>query len=233
MLESLRREVFEANLELSSRGLALFTWGNVSAIDRDSGLIVIKPSGVPYESMRIEDLVVVDMGGNIVEGTFKPSSDLPTHLVLYAAFENAMGIVHTHSTHATAWAQAGLDLPPEGTTHADHFRGSVPCTRILTDAEINGAYEEETGKVIVETFRTRSIDPAAVPAALVHSHGPFVWGTSATDAVHNAAVLEEVAKIALASRTLGTPTPISHALLARHFDRKHGAGAYYGQVNGR
>jgi len=229
MLESLRKEVLQANLELSDSGLALFTWGNASAIDRALGLIVIKPSGVPYERMTAGDMVIVDLDGRVVEGTLKPSSDLPTHLVLYAAFSSAMGIVHTHSTYATAWAQAGQDLPAEGTTHADHFYGSVPCTRCLTDEEILGNYELETGNVIVETFKSRSIDPSSVPAALVHSHGPFVWGTSALEAVHNAAVLEEVAKIALLSRMIAPPSPMQASLLARHFERKHGKNAYYGQ----
>lgn len=229
MLESLRKEVLQANLELSDRGLALFTWGNASAIDRARGLVVIKPSGVPYERMNADDMVIVDLEGKIIEGSLKPSSDLPTHLVLYRAFSSAMGIVHTHSTHATAWAQAGQDLPAEGTTHADHFYGSVPCTRRLTDEEIRGDYELETGKVIVETFKSRAIDPSSVPAALVYSHGPFVWGTSALDAVHNAAVLEEVAKIAILSRMIAPPSPMQASLLARHFERKHGKNAYYGQ----
>lgn len=229
MLESLRKEVLQANLELSDRGLALFTWGNASAIDRARGLIVIKPSGVPYERMTAGDMVIVDLDGKVVEGTLKPSSDLPTHLVLYKAFSSAMGIVHTHSTYATAWAQAGQDLPAEGTTHADHFYGSVPCTRLLTDEEILGDYELETGKVIVETFKSRAIDPSSVPAALVHSHGPFVWGPSALEAVHNAAVLEEVAKIAILSRMIAPPSPMQASLLARHFERKHGKNAYYGQ----
>lgn len=229
MLESLRKEVLQANLELSDRGLALFTWGNASAIDRARGLIVIKPSGVPYERMTAGDMVIVDLDGKVVEGTLKPSSDLQTHLVLYKAFSSAMGIVHTHSTYATAWAQAGQDLPAEGTTHADHFYGSVPCTRLLTDEEILGDYELETGKVIVETFKSRAIDPSSVPAALVHSHGPFVWGPSALEAVHNAAVLEEVAKIAILSRMIAPPSPMQASLLARHFERKHGKNAYYGQ----
>lgn len=230
-LEKLRRDVLKANLELFRLGLALFTWGNASAIDREHGLVIIKPSGVPYDTMTENDMVVVDLEGRPVEGSLKPSSDLPTHLVLYKAFPLAAGIVHTHSTHATAWAQAGLDIPAEGTTHADHFYGAVPCTRRLTDAEIAGAYELETGNVIVETFKTRNIDPASIPAALVHSHGPFCWGNSALDAVHNAAVLEEIAKIAIFSRiALGNnPPAMQQSLLARHFERKHGARAYYGQ----
>jgi len=230
-LEMLRRDVLAANLELFRLGLALFTWGNASAIDRERGLIVIKPSGVPYDTMTAEDMAVVDLEGRPVVGALKPSSDLPTHLVLYRAFPLAGGIVHTHSTYATAWAQAGLDLPAEGTTHADHFYGPIPCTRRLSDAEIAGQYERETGNVIIETFRKRNIDPDSVPAALVHSHGPFCWGTSAPDAVHNAAVLEEVAKIAILSRmALQTvPPPMQQSLLARHFERKHGKNAYYGQ----
>jgi L-ribulose-5-phosphate 4-epimerase len=230
-LKTLREEVLEANLTLSRLGLALFTWGNASAIDRERGLVVIKPSGVPYDTMTAEDMVVVDMEGRPVGGSLKPSSDLPTHLALYKAFPLAGGIVHTHSTYATAWAQAGLDLPAEGTTHADHFYGSVPCTRCLSDAEIAGDYERETGNVIVETFRNRGIDPASVPAVLVHSHGPFCWGTSAMDAVHNAAVLENVAKMAILSRMAlgGAPSPMQQSLLARHFERKHGKNAYYGQ----
>ncbi len=230
-LQTLREDVLAANLALSRLGLALFTWGNASAIDRERGLIVIKPSGVPYDTMTAEDMVVVDMEGHPVEGGLKPSSDLPTHLALYKAFPLAGGIVHTHSTYATAWAQAGLDLPAEGTTHADHFYGPVPCTRCLSDAEIAGDYERETGNVIVETFRNRGIDPASVPAVLVQSHGPFCWGTSAMDAVHNAAVLENVAKVAILSRMAlgGAPSPMQQSLLARHFERKHGKNAYYGQ----
>jgi L-ribulose-5-phosphate 4-epimerase len=233
-LENLRRDVLAANLELFRLGLALFTWGNASAIDRERGLVVIKPSGVPYDTMKPEDMVVVDLEGRHVDGALKPSSDLPTHLVLYKAFPLAAGIVHTHSTHATAWAQAGLDLSAEGTTHADHFYGPVPCTRCLSDAEIAGDYERETGNVIAETFRNRNIDPASVPAVLVHSHGPFIWGSSALDAVHNAAVLEEVAKIAILSRmacmaSKDAPPPMQQSLLARHFERKHGKDAYYGQ----
>jgi L-ribulose-5-phosphate 4-epimerase len=233
-LKMLREDVLAANLELFRLGLALFTWGNASAVDRERGLVVIKPSGVPYDTMTADDMVVVDLEGRPVDGALKPSSDLPTHLALYRAFPLAAGIVHTHSTHATAWAQAGLDLPAEGTTHADHFYGPVPCTRCLNDAEIAGDYERETGNVIVETFRNREIDPASVPAVLVHSHGPFCWGTSALDAVHNAAVLEEVAKMAILSRIAcmaakDGPPPMQQSLLARHFERKHGKNAYYGQ----
>ncbi|MDH7483028.1 MAG: L-ribulose-5-phosphate 4-epimerase [Spirochaetales bacterium] len=229
MLESLKEQVLEANLELSRLGLALFTWGNASGIDRERGIVAIKPSGVPYEIMKVEDIVLVSLDGSIIEGTRRPSSDLPTHLALFRAFESIGGVVHTHSTHATAWAQAGMDIPAEGTTHADHFFGSIPCTRLLTDDEIAQSYEANTGAVIVETFRMRGIDPSGMPAVLVRSHGPFTWGTDATDAVHNAAVLEEVARIALLSRTIGSPQPMQQKLLEKHFFRKHGPGAYYGQ----
>jgi len=230
MLEELKQETLEANLELSRLGLALFTWGNASGIDRDTGLIVIKPSGVPYKTMTVDDMVVVDLAGKKIEGRYNPSSDLPTHLVLYRSFSSASGIVHTHSSHATAWAQSGMDIPAEGTTHADYFYGSVPCTRIMTEAEIKGEYETETGKVIVETFKRRDIDPSSVPAVLVHAHGPFCWGTSPGNAVHNAAVLEEVARIAMYSRILGSPQQMPDVLRDKHFLRKHGPGAYYGQT---
>lgn len=225
----LKQAVLQANLDLPHYGLALFTWGNASGIDRERGLVVIKPSGVEYRGMGVADLVVVDLDGRIVEGRCKPSSDLATHLELYRSFPDLGGVVHTHSAHATAWAQAGLDLPAEGTTHADHFYGPVPCTRPLRPEEITGSYELETGRVIVETFRERSIDPASVPAVLVSGHGPFTWGRDALDAVHNAVVLEEVARIAILSRSAGTPGGIPQLLLDKHYLRKHGAGAYYGQ----
>lgn len=231
-LDSLKRDVLAANLDLARHRLALFTWGNASGIDRAAGLVVIKPSGVSYDVMAAEDMVVVDLEGRTVEGRYKPSSDLATHLALYRAFEAIGGVVHTHSTHATAWAQAGIDLPCEGTTHADHFDGAVPCTRPLTSAEIAGAYEHETGAVIVETLRARNVAPLSMPAALVHGHGPFTWGADAADAVHAAVVLEEVARIAVLSRSVAAPSPISDELLARHFHRKHGPGAYYGQGTG-
>lgn len=230
MLEELRKETLKANLDLARMGLALFTWGNASAIDRSRGLVVIKPSGVPYDGMTADDLVVVDMDGKKVEGSYKPSSDLATHLVIYREFPSALGVVHTHSPRATAFAQMGLDIPAEGTTHADYFYGSVPCTRYMTEEEIKGEYERETGNVIVETFRERKIDPAQMPGVLVRSHGPFTWGTSADDAVHNAAILEEVARIGMYSRVLGNPQPMQQMLLDKHFLRKHGAGAYYGQT---
>jgi L-ribulose-5-phosphate 4-epimerase len=237
-LSELKEAVFRANIELRDRGLALLTWGNASGIDRESGAVAIKPSGVPYDEMRAEDIVVVGLDGEVLEGRYRPSSDLATHLALYRAFPRAGGVVHTHSTHATAWAQAGSDLPAEGTTHADHFYGAVPCTRAMRAAEIGGAYEAETGKVIVETFASRGIDPAAVPAVLVRSHGPFAWGANPEDAVHNAIVLEEVARISILSRVASLPlaaagpAPIARELLDRHYLRKHGAGAYYGQAKG-
>lgn len=229
MLEDLKKEVYKANVDLFNLHLALFTWGNASAIDRAKGLIVIKPSGIPYDAMTASDMVVVNMEGKVVEGTLKPSSDLRTHLVLYSAFEKALGIVHTHSTYATAWAQAGTDLPAEGTTHADHFLGAIPCTRHMTKREIESEYEWNTGQVIIETFRRRRIDPVHVSAVLVRAHGPFVWGNSAIDALHNAEVLEELAKIGILSRSVGNPLPIQKALLLKHFYRKHGNTAYYGQ----
>ena len=228
-LQDLKAAVLEANLSLPRHGLALFTWGNASGIDRNEGLVVIKPSGVDYAGMTVADLVVVDLDGKRVEGRYNPSSDLATHLALFRAFPGIGGVVHTHSAHATAWAQAGLDLPAEGTTHADHFHGAVPCTRPLRAEEIRGAYEAETGQVILETFAARGLDAAAMPAVLVHGHGPFSWGAGVLEAAHNAVVLEEVARIAILSRQAGAPSPISQDLLDRHFLRKHGANAYYGQ----
>ena len=228
--EALRRETFHANLELSRRGLALFTWGNASQIDRARGVIAIKPSGVPYEAMKPEDLPIVDLDGRVVDGTFRPSSDLATHLELYSAFTEIGGVTHTHSTHATAWAQAGVDLPAEGTTHADYFYGPVPCSRPLTDEEIKGAYERNTGLVIVETVRARVSNALESPAALVDGHGPFTWGRDAADAVHNAVVLEECARMAMLSRLVAPARALSQTLLDKHFLRKHGPGAYYGQT---
>ena len=227
--DELRETTLRANLELARRGLAILTWGNASGIDRERGIVAIKPSGLPYDDMGSEDMVLVDLEGRIVEGRYRPSSDLATHLELYRAFPKAGGVVHTHSTHATAIAQAGADLAAEGTTHADHFRGAVPCTRAMTKAEIEGDYEAETGRVIVETFRARLIDPAEVPAVLVRNHGPFAWGSDAEDAAHNALVLEETARMAALSRLFGAPAPVSRELLDRHWLRKHGEGAYYGQ----
>jgi L-ribulose-5-phosphate 4-epimerase len=227
MLERLKIEVFEANLELVSKGLVIYTWGNVSGIDRQLGLMVIKPSGLSYDKMTAEDMVVVDMDGNVVNSRWKPSSDTPTHLVLYKKFPKIAGVVHTHSTWATCWAQSGLSIPALGTTHADYFYGSVPCTRKLSEKEIAGKYEKETGNVIVETFE--NIDPMAVPAVIVNGHGPFTWGTSPSNAVHNAVVLEEVSKMAHHTLTLQKVNPIEQYLLDKHYLRKHGPGAYYGQ----
>ena len=227
---ALRRAAFEANLELSRRGLALFTWGNASQIDRGRGVIAIKPSGVPYEAMKPEDLPIVDLDGHVVDGTFRPSSDLATHLELYRAFAEIGGVTHTHSTHATAWAQAGVDLPAEGTTHADYFYGPVPCSRSLTNEEIEGAYERNTGLVIVETMNARVSNALEIPAALVNGHGQFTWGRDAADAVHNAVVLEECARMAMLSRLVAPACALSQTLLDRHFLRKHGPNAYYGQT---
>ena len=230
MLEPLKAEVLKANLALPKHGLITFTWGNVSGIDRQAGLVVIKPSGVEYDVMTADDLVVVDMDGKVVEGKLKPSSDTPTHLELYKAFEGLGGIVHTHSRWATIFAQQGRGIPAFGTTHADYFYGEIPCTRKMTDAEINGEYEWETGNVIVETFRTQGIDPAQMPGVLVHSHGPFAWGKNADDAVHNAIVLEEVAYMGIFCRQLAPELPdMQQTLLDKHYLRKHGAKAYYGQ----
>ena len=229
MLNELKKCVLNANLELVRRGLVCYTWGNVSGIDREKGLVVIKPSGVEYDIMTEDDMVVVDLeSGDTVEGARKPSSDTPTHLALYRAFPDIGGVVHTHSRFATSWAQAGKGIPPLGTTHGDYFYGEIPCTRKMTDAEINGEYELETGNVIVETFKERSY--ADIPAALVHSHGPFAWGTDPLNAVHNAAVLEEVALMALCSRLLSpNACEMQSELLDKHYLRKHGKDAYYGQ----
>jgi L-ribulose-5-phosphate 4-epimerase len=230
LLEQLKQAVLEANLDLPRYRMVTFTWGNVSGIDRDQGLVVIKPSGVPYEKLKRDDMVVVDLNGNIIEGGLKPSSDTPTHLVLYRAFPEIGGIVHTHSPWATSWAQAGKGIPALGTTHADYFYGEVPCTRKMTKAEIDGAYELETGNVIVETFK--DIDPMKVPGVIVNCHAPFTWGRDAHNAVHNAVVLEEVAKIASRTFALNPDVrPMDQRLLDRHFLRKHGSNAYYGQTN--
>lgn len=231
MLEQLKPQVLDANLALPKHHLVTFTWGNVSAIDRESGRVVIKPSGVEYDGMQAEDMVVVDLAsGHVVEGNKKPSSDTATHLALYRAFPHIGGIVHTHSRHATIWSQAGLDLPAWGTTHADYFYGTVPCTRLMNQDEIEGDYEHETGEVIIETFTQRDIDPMQVPAVLVHSHGPFAWGCDAADAVHNAVVLEECAYMGIFSRQLMPEIDsMQRALLDKHYLRKHGATAYYGQ----
>ncbi|MBQ1354932.1 MAG: L-ribulose-5-phosphate 4-epimerase, partial [Solobacterium sp.] len=210
--------------------MVTFTWGNVSAIDRESGLFVIKPSGVEYEGMKPEDMVVVDLEGNVVEGRYKPSSDTETHRAFYLNFPNIGGVVHTHSTFAVGWAQAGKDIPALGTTQGDYFYGAIPCTRLMTPEEIAGEYELETGNVIVEEFKRRGLDPDQVPGVLVHSHGPFAWGTDAENAVHNAVVMEEVAKMAFLSTMINPDVPpMQQELLDRHYLRKHGPGAYYGQ----
>ena len=229
MLEDLKEAVWKANLQLPKLGLVTFTWGNVSGIDRERGLVVIKPSGVEYDVMTPEDMVVVSLAtGERVEGRWKPSSDTPTHLVLYRAFPDCGGIVHTHSRWATSFAQAGLGIQPLGTTQGDYFYGEIPCTREMTPAEIAGAYEEETGNVIVETFAGKK--PAQIPAVLVHSHGPFTWGKDAAEAVHNAAVLEEVAFMNFHSLQLNPDqTRMQQELLDKHYLRKHGKNAYYGQ----
>lgn len=231
MLEELRRQVWAANRDLPRRGLVTLTWGNVSGIDRASGLVVIKPSGVEYDELTPENLVVVDLDGHVAEGTLRPSSDTATHLELYKAFPAVGGIVHTHSTYATAWAQARRDLPCYGTTHADTFYGPVPCTRQLTPAEVQNEYEKHTGTVIVETFRERGIDAAAVPGVLCACHGPFTWGADAAKAVENAVILEEVARMALLTRQVDpAAVPAPQYLLDKHYHRKHGPGAYYGQL---
>ena len=227
MLEELKRTVWEENIKLSSYGLITLTWGNVSAIDRESGLVVIKPSGVGYDVMQPEDMVVVDLDGNRVEGKWNPSSDTPTHLVLYKAFPEIGGVVHTHSRWATIFSQAGMAVPALGTTHADAFYGDVPCTRKMTPEEIAGAYEAETGNVIVETFRDR--DPMEVPAVLVNSHGPFTWGKNAAKAVENSVILEEVAMMAWHTVHMNPGVTFQQELADKHYFRKHGANAYYGQ----
>ena len=231
MLEQLKQQVLEANLLLPKYNLVTFTWGNVSGIDRGTALVVIKPSGVSYEGMTVEDMVIVDLDGNVLEGKWKPSSDTPTHLALYKAFPGLGGIVHTHSRWATTFAQAGMDIPAMGTTQGDYFYGDIPCTRRMAPQEIAGEYELETGNIIIETFRERGVDPVQVPAVLVQSHGPFAWGKDAMDAVHNAVVLEEVAFMdwhALAITPLAAR--MQQELLDKHYLRKHGPGAYYGQA---
>lgn len=229
MVEALKQEVYEANLLLPKYNLVTFTWGNVSGIDRESGLVVIKPSGVEYDEMKVEDMVVVDLMGNVVEGTLKPSSDTETHLELYRHFKNIQSVVHTHSRWATIYSQAGLGITPFGTTHGDYFGGEIPCTRDMTEAEIKGDYELETGKVIVERFE--GLNPDEIPSVLVKNHGPFSWGTSPKNAVHNAVVLEEVAMMAWHTTLLSKESkPMPEQLLNKHFYRKHGPTAYYGQT---
>ena len=230
MLEELKKRVCEANLLLPKYNLVTFTWGNVSGIDRESGLVVIKPTGVDYDGMTPEDMVVVDLNGDRVEGKWKPSSDTPTHVELYKAFPQCGGIVHTHSRWAASFAQAGVDIPAMGTTQGDYFYGAIPCTRPMTEAEIKGDYEKETGTVIIETFRTRRIDPAQVPGVVVFSHGPFAWGTDPLNAVHNSVVMEECAFMDYHAMMLNPGRgSMQQALLDKHYLRKHGAGAYYGQ----
>ena len=230
MLEKLKEQVYLANMELPKRGLVTYTWGNVSGIDREKGLFVIKPSGLDYDLLKPDDMVVMDLQGNKVEGDLNPSSDTKTHLVLYNAFPGIGGIVHTHSPYAVAWAQAGEDLPCYGTTHADYFYGSVPCARHLTQEELDEDYERNTGITIVETFRERGIDPKAVPAVLCYSHGPFTWGKDADQAVYHSVVLEECAKMGIFTRVLNPhAAPAPQRMLDKHYLRKHGPNAYYGQ----
>ena len=230
MLEELKQKVYEANMELPRRGLVTYTWGNVSGIDREKGLFVIKPSGVEYDELKPEDLVVMDLQGNKVEGDMNPSSDTKTHLVLYNAFPQLGGIVHTHSPYAVGWAQAGRDIPCYGTTHADYFYGPIPCARHLTQEELDEDYEMNTGKLIVEEFQARGIDPVAVPAVICHSHGPFTWGQDAAPAVYHAVVLEEVAKMAMFTRQVDpSAAPAPQRIQDKHYMRKHGPNAYYGQ----
>jgi len=227
MLDKLKTVVYKANLDLVKNGLVVHTWGNVSGRDKESGLIVIKPSGVSYESMKPDDMVVIDQKGKVIEGKFKPSTDAPTHLLLYKAYESLGGVVHTHSSYATSWAQAGRAIPPFGTTHADHFYGEVPCTRVLTKKEIENDYEINTGKIIIEKMGDNN--PLTVPSVLVNGHGPFCWGKDAENAVYNAVALEEIAKMAFYTVMLGKTEPIDKFLLDKHFKRKHGKDAYYGQ----
>ena len=230
MLEQLKKEVLEANLLLPKYNLVTFTWGNVSGIDREKGLIVIKPSGVEYDVMTAEDMVVVDLDGNVVEGKLNPSSDTATHIELYKAFPEIGGVIHTHSPWATSWAQAGRGIPAYGTTHADYFYGEIPCTRQLTVEEVESAYEKETGTVIIEAFRERNISPTAVPGVIVYKHGPFSWGKNPNQAVHNAVVMETVANMAYHAEQINPQgTPIEQYLLDKHYMRKHGPNAYYGQ----
>lgn len=232
MLEDLKEKVYQANLELPKRHLIQYTWGNVSEVDRESGLFVIKPSGVDYDKMTADDMMVCDFDGNVVEGDLRPSSDMPTHAVLYKTYPEIGGIVHTHSPWAASWAQSGLDVPAMGTTHADTFYGSVPCARFLTKEELDAGYEHETGNVIVETFTERGLDPMAVPGVLLQGHGPFTWGTDAYDAVMHAVVLEEVCRMNAITRFLNPFAPeLPQYISDKHYNRKHGKNAYYGQAN--
>ncbi len=227
-MQQLKQQVLEANLDLPRYGLVTFTWGNVSAIDRARGLVAIKPSGVAYDALQADDIVIVDLQGEVVEGTLRPSSDTATHLALYRRYPSLGGVVHTHSTHATAWAQAGRAIPALGTTHADYFLGDIPCTRALTEEEVQGEYELNTGRVIIETLKDG--EPLHTPGVVVYQHGPFAWGKDAHDAVHNAVVMEEVARMAWIARGINPGLkPIDGYLMDKHFMRKHGAHAYYGQ----
>lgn len=229
MMKNLKQQVFAANLDLPRFGLVTFTWGNVSAIDRERGWVAIKPSGVAYETLTADDIVIVDLQGNVLEGRYRPSSDTATHLALYRQYPDIGGVVHTHSTHATAWAQAGLSIPALGTTHADYFFGDIPCTRPLSEAEVQGDYERNTGKVIIETLG--EAPPLHTPGIVIWQHGPFAWGKDAHEAVHNAVVMEEVAKMAWLARGINPQIkPIDGWLMEKHFTRKHGPNAYYGQV---
>lgn len=227
-MQQLKQQVFEANMDLPRYGTVTFTWGNVSAIDRQRGLVVIKPSGIAYESMTVDDMSVVDLQGHVVEGRWRPSSDTATHLALYRRYPDLGGVVHTHSTHATAWAQAGLAIPALGTTHADYFFGDIPCTRALSAQEVDEAYELNTGQVIIETLG--EANPLHTPGIVVYQHGPFAWGKDAHEAVHNAVVMEEVARMAWIARGINPQLqPIDSWLMNKHFQRKHGPNAYYGQ----
>ena len=227
MLEELKKEVYEANMELVEKGLVIYTWGNVSGIDRENNYVVIKPSGVSYDEMTADDMVVVDLDGNVVEGHLNPSSDTPTHLALYRAWPEIGGIVHTHSTYATAWAQAGKSIPAIGTTHADYFHNEIPCTGDMSEQEVKEAYELETGNVIVRRFE--DINPVHTPGVLVKNHGPFAWGKDCDEAVHNAVVLEQVAKMAYLAYAINPDLTMNPLLVEKHFSRKHGPDAYYGQ----
>ena len=230
MLEALKKQVYEANMELPKRGLITYTWGNVSGIDRESGIFAIKPSGVEYDDLTPDDMVLVDIEGNVVEGKYKPSSDTATHVELYKKYPSIGGVVHTHSTHAVAWAQAGRDIPLYGTTHADYYCGPIPCTRNLTPEEIDAAYEVNTGKVIIETFEERGLNVDYIPGVICKNHGPFTWGKDADKAVYNAVVLEEVAKMALLTEQVNPKVePAPDCIRDKHFMRKHGPNAYYGQ----
>ena len=227
MLKKLKKEVCEANLALAKHGLVVFTWGNVSAIDREKELVVIKPSGLTYKGMKPDDMTVVNLKGEIVEGSYRPSSDTPTHIELYKKFDQLGAIAHTHSVYATGWAQTGMKIPVLGTTHADYFYGDIPCTRSMSKEEIEGQYEKETGKVIVEAFK--NINPMHIPAVIVHNHGPFTWGKNTFEAVHNSVVLEQIAKMAFITKSITSESKMNPYLTEKHFKRKHGKDSYYGQ----